>query len=104
MVRKKQSVVSGQTSPPSPSPKGEGGQAEIGYTIGQWAGHEQYRCKKCAFDTLELDVMLDHLLRVHSVIASAPLPFPTSPPAPLQDGEGSERADGIFEIDLKEDQ
>jgi hypothetical protein len=78
MVRKKQSVVSGQTSPPSPSPKGEGGQAEIGYTIGQWAGHEQYRCKKCAFDTLDLDVMLS-ICWGTSVIASAPLPFRPHP-------------------------
>lgn len=108
-VSDQQSAVSDQQSgisdqqPATPSEE-----SKIGYTVGQWAGHPQFRCKECAFDTLDLDVMLEHLLRVHSVIAlneSAP-PSEPSPPTPLPEGEGSEveRADGIFEIDLKEDQ
>lgn len=88
-----------------PSEKIANDQAKKGYTIGQWAGHEQFRCRECEYDTLDLDVMLEHLLMVHSVVAlKEPEPFPPSPPASLPQGEGSERVDGIFEIDLKEDQ
>jgi len=94
------------TASPSSAPSvSANDEAEIGYTIGQWAGKEQYLCRECAFDTLELDVMLEHLLRVHSVIASTPIP-PPFPHQEITDGERepTEKADGLFEIDLKEDQ
>jgi len=40
-----------------------------GYSIGKWAGMEQYRCMHCAFDTLEKGAMLEHLFWVHSIIS-----------------------------------
>jgi len=42
------------------------------YTTGTWAGHEQFRCKHCEFDTLELDVMVEHLFWMHSILLDDP--------------------------------
>ncbi|MCI0550519.1 MAG: hypothetical protein L0287_06165 [Anaerolineae bacterium] len=91
---------------PPPQPTEE---PQIGYTVGSWAGRPQYQCKECQFETLDLDAMLEHLLRVHSVIAlKESEPFPPSSPSPQPSPEGrggeGEKADGIYEIDLKEDQ
>jgi hypothetical protein len=105
MAKRKQDILS--TLTPNPSPEGRGKSSEeIGYTVGLWAWKDQYQCKQCEFDTLDLDAMLEHLLKEHSVV-NLKEPFPPSPdltssPSPL--GEGGEKADGIFEIDLKEDQ
>lgn len=79
---------------------------EIGYTVGQWAWRNQYICKQCQFDSLDLDVMLQHLLLVHSIVALKEPEPALSSPQPSPEGRGSEieKADGIFEIDLKEDQ
>jgi hypothetical protein len=102
MAKSKKSETSRQTDV---SPEQPVEQPEIGYKVGQWAGHTQYKCKECAFDTLELDVMLDHLLKAHSVIAlDKPQTFPPSPQSTEPGGDDRERADGVFEIDLKEDQ
>lgn len=80
-----------------------------GYTLGQWAGLPQYRCKSCQYDCLDLDMMLDHLVQRHSPVADIPdveqptplQPAPIQPEAILQPGEA---AQDIYEIDLKEDQ
>ena len=97
------------TPPPAPpqiqEPNLERGDDEPGYTVGLWAGHQQYVCKQCAFDALELGVMEEHLMLAHgSFRFQEPVAIPPSPLAPLPQGEGDEMADGIYEIDLKEDQ
>lgn len=108
--RSQQSAVSNQ---PSLEP-GQGDPAptqpaveDIGYTVGLWAWKDQYRCKQCEFDTLNLDAMLEHLVNVHAVfLLEEPEPAsstPLSTAAPFSAND-IERADGIFEIDLKEDQ
>lgn len=81
---------------------------ERGYTTGLWAGKPQYRCKSCPWDCLDLDLMLDHLVERHSPLAQEPgagtqaLVEPQGPiPTNLQPDEV---AQGIYEIDLKEDQ
>jgi hypothetical protein len=38
------------------------------FTRSAWAGHEQFQCKHCAFDTLEANVMIEHLFWVHSIL------------------------------------
>lgn len=77
---------------------------ERGYTTGAWAGKMQYACRACAFDSLDLDVILEHLVRVHAIFdLQEPAPLEATPAAPSEE-EGEQKADGIFEIDLKEDQ
>ena len=103
-VSNQPSLEPGQGDPAPTQPAVE----DIGYTVGLWAWKDQYRCKQCEFDTLNLDAMLEHLVNVHAVFLleePEPAPPPT-PPHLSTNGEGSdkERADGIFEIDLKEDQ
>lgn len=92
----------GQGDPAPTQPAAE----DIGYTVGLWAWKDQYRCKQCDFDTLNLDVMLDHLVQAHAVFQFAePMPASTSATTtPAPSASDAERADGIFEIDLKEDQ
>lgn len=76
-----------------------------GYTVGLWAWKPQYLCKQCQFDTLDLKVMEEHLLLAHRTTpALTPPPDLTPSPSPEGEGRNEERADGIFEIDLKEDQ
>lgn len=41
---------------------------EVHYATSRWAGHEQYLCKYCAFDSLELGVMIEHLFWAHSIL------------------------------------
>jgi len=36
------------------------------YTVGSWKGIEQYRCKKCPFDTLNLVDMQAHISKRHA--------------------------------------
>jgi hypothetical protein len=99
MARKKKSDIVEE------QPAQESAPAEIGYKVGQWAGKPQYQCKQCEFDTLDLDAMLEHLLAVHSVIAvDGPVTFPPSAGANPSEIPGTQRADGVFEIELKEDQ
>jgi hypothetical protein len=81
---------------------------ERGYTTGLWADKTQYRCKSCAWDCLDLDLMLAHLVERHSPLAQNPgagtqaLVEPEGPiPTNLQPDEV---AQDIYEIDLKEDQ
>lgn len=38
------------------------------YETGRWGGKEQYQCKHCAFDTLELDAIVAHLFWAHSIL------------------------------------
>lgn len=81
-------------------------QQTIGYITGEWAGRTQYRCRSCAFDCLDLDQMLDHLVDRHSpvapsIAAHAPGELEEQAHADLQPDEA---AQGIYEIDLKEDQ
>ena len=42
------------------------------YTIGQWAGFEQFRCRHCEFDTLNFPVMVEHLFWMHSILLDDP--------------------------------
>ncbi len=40
---------------------------EVGYTVGSWKGIVQYRCTKCAFDTVEGEqAMLEHIRKAHT--------------------------------------
>ncbi len=83
--------------------KAEGGTQKAAlYEVKAWAGKPQYCCLLCTFDTLDEDAMFDH-------IASHITPPPSAeenlhPALPhFGGGENSkEKADGIFEIDLKE--
>src|SRR5574341_2047842 len=83
------------TTPPTQEVTTKGD--ELPYTIGSWAGKPQYQCKHCEFDSLNFDVMLEHLIVVHVVV---PIKEPTPPPAPpqiqqsnLERGESREAAD-----------
>ena len=63
-----------------PVPEGTGG-TEVEYTVGQWAGKMQYRCKLCPFDCLNDEVIiLNHLINQHN--SEAALEKLLSPPAP----------------------
>lgn len=104
MVKKKDESISPPVSSADTPPFSEntkiGGEESKGYTIGQWAGKEQYRCKQCEFDTLDMDVMLDHLIRMHS----APVSNPSDQPAvfPTSTDRSGEAAQDIYDVDLKE--
>ena len=73
---------------------------EMGYTLGQWAGLPHYACKQCPFDTLDLDVMLEHLVQTHSPVVALTEPLRDleieNPAGP------DEIAQGIFEVTLEE--
>lgn len=100
-VSNQPSLEPGQGLPAPTQPAVE----DIGYTVGLWAWKDQYRCKQCEFDTLNLDAMLEHLVNVHAVfLLEEPEPDLTPNPSPEGQGSDVEKADGIFEIDLKEDQ
>lgn len=76
--------------------------AQNGYKTGTWANLPHYQCLSCAFDTLDLDEMLAHLVQMHS--PASPL---SEPLRDLESGmviltEPDEVAQGIFEIDVKE--
>lgn len=73
----------------------------MGYRVAQWAGMPKYDCKQCAFDSLDLDAMLEHLIERHSVIAiTEPVEQPEAPGEKL--AEPDEVAHGIYEISLEE--
>jgi len=101
-----------ETPPPTPpqiqQPNLGRGEESVGYTVGLWAWKTQYVCKTCQFDTLQLGVMEEHLMLVHGNFKfQEPTPASSTPPdtaAPLSANNADEVADGIFEIDLKEDQ
>ncbi|MBI2758793.1 MAG: hypothetical protein HYX49_08955 [Chloroflexi bacterium] len=87
---------------------------EDGYITTLWAGCQQYQCRKCAFDTLNLDVMTEHLL-FHPAVTEVKLEEPAasgthvpevsdSGSTPLRLTPSSPDDAGIYEIDLKEDQ
>ncbi|MCL4528669.1 MAG: hypothetical protein M1282_04575 [Chloroflexi bacterium] len=84
---------------------------EAGYTIEVWAGFDQYHCKKCGFDTLDLGVMIEHLLyhpagaevKLEEPAIQPPSAAPLSPKLGTAPNLGEEKQD-IYEIDLKEDQ
>lgn len=73
---------------------------EDGYVTTLWAGCKQYQCKKCAFDTLDLDVMLEHLL-FHPAVTEMKLEEPARPTPNSASNPGEEKQD-IYEIDLSE--
>jgi hypothetical protein len=51
---------------PQAPPPDEPPAVEPDYTIGEWAGLTQWRCRYCSFDTLEgIGEMLDHLQETH---------------------------------------
>lgn len=82
---------------------------ETDYTLGTWAGKVQYRCRRCAFDTLDWARMQAHLLE-HSPQPPAPAPSPIL----VADKRGNEVAAGApahdvavpegeeYEIELEE--
>lgn len=35
------------------------------WTTGAWAGHEQFRCNECSFDTLDRGAMVQHARAAH---------------------------------------
>lgn len=39
---------------------------EDNYSIGKWKGFDQFKCKLCAFDSLEEKVIKDHIVEVHT--------------------------------------
>lgn len=47
----------------------------------KWAGHVQFQCKHCAFDTLDPSVMIEHLFWVHSILLEQTLPAAEEPAA-----------------------
>lgn len=113
MAKKKEETSEQQTPPPTPPQieehNLERGAEVYGYTVGSWAGHEQYQCNHCEFDSLELGVMEEHVMLAHGIFrlkepVPAPTPDLTPSPSPEGRGESNEKADGLFEIDLKEDQ
>lgn len=87
---------------------------DVGYEIGKWAGCVQYACRRCAYDTLDLEQMVAHLTDFHSISGQKPVGTPVAeiPTAGgLEAGELLAADDAatlvaedaaIFEIDLEE--
>ncbi len=48
-----------------------------GYTVGKWAGHDNYECDSCPLKTLDLATMEAHLRNYHQ----PPPPPPYAPAA-----------------------
>lgn len=77
--------------------------AEQPYTVGEWSGQPQYRCRYCDFDAMRLEAMLEHVKKAH---------FPE--PSTMQENKaghgiemaasqsGRTRLIGVYEIDLEE--
>lgn len=70
-----------------------------------------HQCKHCDFETLDLSDMEEHLMLTHgnlqleepaSMTDLTPDPSPSFPNGDLREEGGGEKADGIFEIDLRE--
>jgi len=104
MVKKKEEVV--EVPEVSDVPKVEASRTP--YEVSEWAGLPQYRCRLCPFDTLDEDVMFDHIARLHFTkqvpTVNSSIPSATAEDTASAQGEAVEKADGIFEVDLKEDQ
>ena len=66
-----------------------------GYSTGEWSGLPQYACLGCAFDTLNLDDMLEHLVLQHSPVSQLQEPQ-TNQPAEAKDEQD------FYEISLEE--
>lgn len=56
-----------------------------GFDIGTWGGLPKYACRKCTFDTLNLESMLEHLISHAGPSPSTPEVLPASG---LVDGRG----------------
>lgn len=73
------------------------------YTVGEWSGQPQYRCRHCDFDAMRLEVMLEHVENAHS-----PNPSPLIQESKAGDGsevaasQNATRLIGVYEIDLEE--
>ncbi len=99
-MAKKRTPVPGP-SPVSKAETGEGGE----YTVGVWSGVPQYKCKRCAFDTLAGPVaILEHLVRTHDSMSALEaleaLESPaTEPLLTVRSGEQAAAADLLKEKD-----
>ena len=71
-----------------------GGEKLEEYVMAKWAGLNHYRCKKCAFDTLDLRGMLMHLVEQHNSEAALDELFPASE-APLTSPKYRQRTPSI---------
>lgn len=72
------------------------------YEIKAWSGLPLYCCALCQFDTLSEDALFEHLASQHfePTIANNEFPAQSTSDAVVE----NEMANGVFEIDLKEDQ
>lgn len=99
---------------PFPHQENADGEREPEYEVGKWSGQAHYRCMRCAFDTLDKERMLEHLVEQHSSTVALEELFPSSKPAAqtvrLQEpvkaaGElvpEGDPANGVFEISITE--
>ena len=55
------------------------------YSIGKWRGFNQFKCKLCAFDSLDKKVIEDHIREVH-----LPKPIKVKEPVKLYDRYSNE--------------
>lgn len=60
-----------ETNIPAPEPTTEDSvrpvrPEESRWTVGQWSGLPNYECKECPFSTLDLPLMEEHIVKVHS--------------------------------------
>lgn len=78
------------------------------YSVGTWAGMPQYRCCRCAFDTLNLQEMLNHLVGQHDSIGAleelvkAEKDEPQKPAVQQAEASLPEGEEELFEVELKE--
>ena len=59
MVKKKQSVISGQLSAVEEA-------RELPYLLGAWKGVDHYRCRECSVDSFDKKIILQHLVDKHN--------------------------------------
>jgi len=60
------SVLTQDSPSPQPSPPEGEGEEKVLYEVGEWKGMTQWRCKLCAWDTLDgEEAILTHLVAKH---------------------------------------
>ena len=77
------------------------------YSVGEWSGQPQYKCKLCQFDAMRPDAILRHIEQVHfPKFLSEPARTPSGILVADKNGNVVDQSEqhlvGVYEVDLEE--
>ena len=77
------------------------------YSVGEWSGQPQYKCKLCPFDCMRQEAILSHIEQVHfPKFLSEPARTPSGILVADKNGnvvdQDEQHLVGVYEVDLEE--